>query len=471
MIEPKNKEVKAGIWFAICNVLQKSSMILSIPIFTRLMSRADYGMNAVFQSWNSILIIIVTLNLAVGGFNTGMIEFKDDRDQFVSSLQGLSTLLAFFCLIIVLFFRRHIVRIIGLPEDIVILMFISYITQPAFDYWSARNRYEYKYKSLLLATFLYSAITIIIPYITVISSHNKGQTKIKTTIIVIILFTLFFYILNFYKGRIFPKLKYWKYMLWFNIPLVPHYLSGILLAQADRIMIQKINGDIEAGIYSIAASLQGIFAIALTAVNSAFIPWLFECLEISKYKNISNKVEKLIIFMAYITIGIVSYAPEIIGIMASEDYIESIYAVPPIIYGGFITLMCAMFSDVELFYKRRIFMTCATVVATVFNIVSNYLLIPIYGYIICAYTTALSYLVYAIMHYFFMNRIVVNGNKIKSFKLFDLRNILLIYISTLFIIMLQFKLYNSVLIRSLVIIILSLGMFGYWRKAGEKNKY
>ena len=41
----------------------------------------------------------------------------------------------------------------------------------------------------------------------------------------------------------------------FNLPLVPHYLSGAILNTADRIMIEKMVGASAAGIYSLAYSV------------------------------------------------------------------------------------------------------------------------------------------------------------------------------------------------------------------------
>ena len=87
-----NIGVKASFWFTFCNFFQKGISMLSIPIFTRLMNTEQYGMYSVYQSWYSILTIIVTLNLFAGVYNRGLVKYEDDRNGFTSSMLGLSFL-------------------------------------------------------------------------------------------------------------------------------------------------------------------------------------------------------------------------------------------------------------------------------------------------------------------------------------------------------------------------------------------
>ena len=54
------------------------------------------------------------------------------------------------------------------------------------------------------------------------------------------------------KGAKFFHAQFWKYALLFNLPLIPHYLSQVVLSSADRIMIERMCGASEAGIYSLA---------------------------------------------------------------------------------------------------------------------------------------------------------------------------------------------------------------------------
>ena len=56
--------IKAGLWFTICNLLQKGISFITVPIFTRIMSTEDYGLYSIYISWYSIMTIFATLHLS-----------------------------------------------------------------------------------------------------------------------------------------------------------------------------------------------------------------------------------------------------------------------------------------------------------------------------------------------------------------------------------------------------------------------
>ena len=86
-----HKVVKAGSWYTITEFFLKGITFLTIPVFTRLLSTADYGIASLYTTWVGIFTIIIGLNLDVS-ITKGKYDFKDDYDQFVSSVIFLSFL-------------------------------------------------------------------------------------------------------------------------------------------------------------------------------------------------------------------------------------------------------------------------------------------------------------------------------------------------------------------------------------------
>lgn len=460
-----NKTLKSGFWFVVCNIIQKSVMIITVPLFTRMMTPEEYGLTAVYQSWNNVLMIVVTLNLSLGVFNNGMLRYKDDRDRYISAMQGLSTVSAFVFLALFFMLRDQFTTVIGLHMNLIFWMFVSYIFLPAFEYWSARNRYEYRYKGLLVATFLYAVANILIPVIAVShAKRNLGEVKIFATLMTMICFTAVFYVYNFCKGKCFFIKKYWNYAFWFNLPLLPNYLSNMILSQSDRIMISRFCGDAPAGIYSVACYLQTGVTVITSAINSAFVPWLYEKLENKDFGQVQKQAEPILVILGYLTFVIVSCAPEIIKIMAPEKYYEAIWAVAPVVIGTYLTVLYMFCANVEIYYEKRVFMSCATMLAAILNVVLNYLLIPIFGYIACAYTTVFCYLVYGAAHYLFMNKIKTQDGVVGNHHIYDMKYNAAIYGIVIMISAMQMGLYGKILIRYLLILPVSGIVILYGRK-------
>ena len=79
--------VRAAVWFTFCNLLQKGITMISMPIFTRLLTTEQYGEFTVYQSWYSIINIIVTFNLSGNLILNGMSKYENRRNEFISSIQ------------------------------------------------------------------------------------------------------------------------------------------------------------------------------------------------------------------------------------------------------------------------------------------------------------------------------------------------------------------------------------------------
>lgn len=79
---------KAALWFVFCNIMQKGISTITVPLFTRLLTTAEYGTYSLYISWFNILTIVTSLNLYYGVFNNALNRIRDkcERDKYVSSI-------------------------------------------------------------------------------------------------------------------------------------------------------------------------------------------------------------------------------------------------------------------------------------------------------------------------------------------------------------------------------------------------
>ncbi|WP_341780016.1 hypothetical protein [Levilactobacillus sp. HBUAS70063] len=79
-------QVRASFCFLICAFMQRGISIITTPIFTRLLTAAEYGQYSVFSSWLSVITVIVSMNLYAGVYMQGLVKFEKERLVFSSSL-------------------------------------------------------------------------------------------------------------------------------------------------------------------------------------------------------------------------------------------------------------------------------------------------------------------------------------------------------------------------------------------------
>ena len=457
-----NIGIKVSLWFTFCNFFQKGISMLSVPIFTRIMSTEEYGIFSVYQSWYSILTIVVTLNLFAGVYNKGLVKFETNRDEFTTAMLGLST-----CATVV-FFMLYCVniamwtKVLELKPSYMIIMFAEMLCVPAYSYWSARQRFEYKYKNLVISTVAMSLLSPILGIVSVRLSQNKALARIFSYAFIQIAFGIVFGIYIIKKCKKLFNKNYWKYALTFNLPLIPHYLSQIILNQADRIMISRLVGSSEAAIYSVAYNISLIMSLLTNAINSAFVPSLYNCLKEKKYSKIKETSTYVLMIAAGVTFVAMLFGPELIRFFAPESYYEAVWVIPPVALSVYFIAVYALFVNVEFYFEKTKYTMYVSVFGAAFNIFLNWIFISKYGYIAAGYTTVFCYIMFSIGHYMlyrYLNRKYLNSISIVK------GGIILFFSVVLVILMLlTLVLYSYIWLRYGLITAIFAGAFLYRKK-------
>lgn len=399
--------VKASLWFLICGFLQKAISMLTTPVFTRIMTETEYGRFSVYNTWLGIAQIVVSLNLAAGVYTRGLVKNEDDQDRFSSAMLGLSTTCILIWCVIYVFFHNAINDLLGLSSLMGAAMLLEVWAHIAYQFWTNREKVAYRYKKLVVLTLLYVILRPVLGVICVLQAdllHQAEARLLATVAVNLVLFTGL-YISIFKKGRKFFDRKYWLYALRFNIPLLPHYLSQIVFNQSDRLMINSICGSSEAAYYTVAYTIAMVLQIFNTSVSATMNPWIYKSLKEKEYKKIGKVTYWVLAVIAIINLAVVLIAPEVLHIMAPESYQAALWVIPPVTVSVFFSFLYDVFVTFEFYFEKTHYVTTATVVTAVLNIVLNAVLIPKFGFVAAGYTTLLCYILYAFIHYMLMKKI------------------------------------------------------------------
>ena len=190
-------------------------------------------------------------------------------------------------------------------------------------------------------------------------------------------------------------MKHLKYIAQYSFPLIPYALSGVILHQFDRIMIDHSEGTDDTGLYSLGHNIGALVFLVNHAVNVAFMPYFFEMMADKEFRKLDKTTGRLFSLVALAGLALIFFARELGELLAAETFHEGLKVIPPIVVGY-------LFFSVFMFYgrfigyeKKTIYSSILIITAGVVNIVMNATLIPRYGYVAAAYTTLASYLLLA----------------------------------------------------------------------------
>lgn len=441
--------VKSAIVFTIATFITKGISFLVTPIFTRLMDISDYGIIVTYTSWMSIIDVFAVISLTSAGvFNVGLNDNKDRRDQYISTciiLCNITTLISFG---IIFFIKYFFIKDLILDFQLLLIMFIHFLFNPAQIFWLTRQKYEYKYKLASLITILSIILSQGLSILALlIFKDNPIFFKTLGNEIGLLIIALPIYIILLIKGKKYFDLKEWIKILKLAIPLIPHYLAQHIMTSSDRIMISNYVNKAGAAIYGVVSYISLIASIIWNSINASLVPYTFEKLNDKKYNEINKTCMKLLIGCTLVCLLIILFAPEILGILAPKNYSSGIYIVPPLVYTVYLSALYNLFANIEFYYKKTSEIAMATCIASVINVILNILLIPRFGVVAAAYTTLISSIVNVLMHY-------INYTKCQEKRIYNIKYILILSILLLIVSLLSNLLYLNIIIRYVLLLLL-----------------
>ena len=177
-------ETKASLWFVVCNFVQKAISLITLPIFTRLMTTEQYGLVTLYSSWESILSIFVTLNLGAGVYVTAYVKYEQDKERMTAAFIGLGTFVTLIWGGIYWIFKEQCNAVLGMPTVVVILMFVQMLVTPAYTIWSMEQKFENRYKQLIVVTLFIAILTPVLGVIAVLCFEQRAIAKIASSVLV-----------------------------------------------------------------------------------------------------------------------------------------------------------------------------------------------------------------------------------------------------------------------------------------------
>lgn len=393
----KNKNIQAGSLYMFGNLSNKAIALIMIPILTRLMSTSEYGILGTYLSWVSIFNVFMGLSLG-SSFRSASIDYKNEIKNYAASMYTLSLISSVISVMII--FIISIFIDFQMSNKMLMCCLIQAYMGFVLDSISIKYMMEMKYIKRTIILAIPNLIVAVSSVIIIMNmSTDKYWGRIISYVIVYIVIGLIILFGVFKESKCFINFKYWKYALIYSVPLIFHALSCVILSSSDRIMITRIKGSSEAGIYNLIYNLSMAVKVVTASLESIWIPWFTKKIIDNKKEEINNTVNYYIEIVSVFVCAILMIAPEIVKVVAPSEYWSGINMTVPIIFASYITFLYSISVDLEYIHKSTGYIAKNTLIAALVNFILNLIFIPLFGALAAAYTTVAAYLLSFILHY------------------------------------------------------------------------
>jgi O-antigen/teichoic acid export membrane protein len=184
----------------------------------------------------------------------------------------------------------------------------------------------------------------------------------------------------------------------YGFPLVPAAISTWLLVLADRYVIGAFQGVADVGLYSVAYGLgDKVMNLIILPLTIAMAPVMVQTFEQHGQEMAQRVQTQFTRYFAMATLpflfGMAAIGQEFMAVFTGEQY-RSAYPILPIVAASVLMNGLTQIAGNGLaLHKKSTIMMSTALTAAGFNVATNLLLVPRFGYMAAAYTTFASYLV------------------------------------------------------------------------------
>lgn len=390
--------LKSGFWYVLSTVITKGLAFITTPIFARMMNKTDYGEFSNFAYWQSLLVIVVSLEM----YNTlsrAFYDYKDDYEQYASTvtIAGIITSAVFYVLF--LLSSKWIYKLVAIPPQFIHLMFFTILCQGARQVFLTKERTLYKYKSVafisMISLVIPTLLSIAIVYC--VSESERLSARMYGFYIPYALIGLYCAFDLIRKGKCF-KLDHLKYALVLAMPLLVHYLTTYILSSTNVIFAKSILGSEAAAILSIITSIMNILTILFQSVTGAMTTYMMDYLETRTYDKVRNCLTLLAVGSAVISCGLIIFGPEVVTIIGGSKYRSAVSLIPTSVLAIFFQILTSSLAIILTYDKNVVKTAVYTAAIAIVSIILKILLLKQCGYAILPVINAAAFVMTLIVN-------------------------------------------------------------------------
>ena len=388
IFEEEKSIAKAAFYYLVCQFLVRGMMFLTTPLFTRMMSKTQYGEVASFFAWEALLYPVLTLNMA-DSIGKSVFKYEKNYDQFILSVLSAGNFFTLACLVLFLISGDYFERIFGMDRVHITILCVYIIFLAAFQLQQLQYHVFFRYKFYVIYTILLAVIRLLLSFFLVSICENKSDARIAGYIVPTILLGFFIWKHIWKLGKR-PVWNQITYAAGISLPLLVAAMSAAVLGQSDRIVITMYCGEEQTALYSVAYAVSSIASVIGVAMNQAWKPWLRESFNNKRFNVVRRYCGVYALLYCAGIVFLMLTAPEIVLIMGGAEYREAIWAMPAVILSMVINFLYSFYYEAEYFYDGIPYISLGTCIAAVLNMILNLVFVPEYGFVAASYSTLAS---------------------------------------------------------------------------------
>lgn len=390
--------LRDSLIYGLAAILARGLAIFLLPIYTRVMSPADYGVYDLLVTLVALANLVVALEVS-----QGLARFWADTVQGAARARVASTALWFtvgmylaVCSVALLFADPLAVWLTGdvAYREALRLGLVFIALNGVFYLVLNQFRWELRSSEFALVSLAYALLTLGFAVLFCLVLH----WGLEGVLLAQIAATLISLLLALWRLRASFRMAFdghaLRAMLAFSLPLVPSGIAIFTSLYINRFALIQYATMEEVGIYGLATRIAGLITLLILGVQAALTPLVYQHAGQPETPGQIARLFSWFVALALLgCLGLGLLANELVQLFATADYAS---AAPLVMILAPAMLMAQMyvFAPGIGIRKKTLYQLGVTLLAAVISVLANWLLVPLSGMVGAAWATLLSSVVF-----------------------------------------------------------------------------
>ena len=374
---------------------------LMTPYLTRALPTDDYGIVSIYTTWVNVLVPIIGVCTSTAIPQIIFRTAEDDKKRQMMGLLELTVFSVALFSIIIIICLKVVARILGLTPMATVLLLMQSIgvvfVNFAISYFVQTQKTIYQISITIGIAITTSVLSIVLIQLVNFNGQQYlgrliGFAVPNTCVAVIV---ILIWLINRERG---VCIDVWKRVVPICVPIIFHTLSGIVLGQGDRVMLQWMAGMRDVAIYSFAYTIASVINVVWTAFNYAWVPIYYGELKQGNLLEIRKKCDNYNRLFDVCFAGFVMISPEFSLLTGGSEYKEAIDLVPILALSFYFVFQYSFAVNYKTYEGRTVSIAANTVITGITNIVLNFIAIRLWGVTGAAISTLICCVLLFVLH-------------------------------------------------------------------------
>ena len=404
------------LWYGVSSIAARFLFYLLTPYLTYKLSSTGYGDMSILYAAIPFLNVIFTYGIETAYFRFAS---KDGYKENIYSTATISVLCSTIFLTAILILLRsslaHLLRLDNHPELITYsALIIAFDTLSTLPF--AKLRLDQRPRKYAMVRVCAIILQILITYFLIsvcpqlakknplgfIATFYKSEYGVGYVIIANLCASVFSFLLLFKEFSSFKfkfNLKVWTTMMMYSLPLIIAGFGGMINETFDRIMLtwlapvdNIIQAKAQVAIYSACYKLSILITLFIQAFRMGAEPFFFKQAEGQNPQRVYARVMKFFVITITVMFLVVAMYLNIWKqFLRNELYWSGLKMVPILLLAN---MFLGIYYNLSIWYKlthKTIDGAYITLIGAAITLLINFIFIPYFGYMACAWATFFCY--------------------------------------------------------------------------------